>query len=189
MTGLLLVSGLTRCGTSLLMQMLSAGGFPIVGGHMGWPAFEHDVNVGGKPLPRGTVGALKWLDPHRERPPKAQLSVYLQRDKAEQSRSIGKFLRAIGVPVDRGFEAASAADLRADEPVAIRALEAVGPVLVATFEDMVTFPMAIVAAIEKRTGQSIDVNRAMSAFRARGKACLPYMLEERLLQEKPPGPA
>jgi len=183
-TGLVLVAGLTRCGTSLLLQMLHAGGFPIVPGHMGAPAFEHPANVGGPALPAGAAGAVKWLDPQEHTPPPAVLSVFLRRDHRQQAKSMAKFLaRMDRIPVSRSQRFVLEASLRHDEPRALRALRDAGPVFTTSFESLLASPAVILPCIAELAGHPIDFERALAVMKPRGPRCLPFLLEEQLLSE------
>lgn len=182
--GLVLVAGLTRCGTSLLMQMLHAGGFPVVHGHSGSPGFEHPANLGEGSLSAGARGALKWLDPQQWAPPRAVLSVYLGRDKAEQAKSMAKFFGALsGEDVPPAHVLELETSLREDEPRALKALRARGPVYVTSFETLLSAPGVVLGYIAGVTRHGIDVDAALSVMRPRGPRCLPFLLEERLIAD------
>lgn len=188
-TGLVLVAGLGRCGSSLLMQMLDAGGYPIVPGHGGAPGYEHPANVGRGQLPPGASGALKWLDPQRlAPPPKAEVrgSILLLRDNREQSRSHIKFLSALGFDTRGATVRQHAASLRQDEPRARRELVARGSLYVVQFEELIARPRTALAALRSWIGSDLDIEGAASVVRERetGSGCLPYLLEERLLAEQ-----
>lgn len=96
---IILICGFGRCGTSLVMQMLAAGGIPVVGkapGHEEHPPRGADAaywreHYAGR--------ALKVLDPHLNRPP-AGLDyriLWLDRDSRQQALSQMKFGLALGL--------------------------------------------------------------------------------------------
>lgn len=94
-----LVCGLGRCGSSLTMQMLHAGGFPVFGD---WPAFEPEtVGLNRQMdvlLPALAGRAAKILDPRRSKWPegfKARV-IWLDRDSREQARSQTKMMAMLG---------------------------------------------------------------------------------------------
>lgn len=100
-----IIYGQGRCGTSLIMQMLAAGGAVVTGE---WPAFEDDRyqrQLAGqgdwgwlRDLPPGAC--LKALDAdllEPSLPPEvAERGIFLRRNFYEQARSKAKFLRASG---------------------------------------------------------------------------------------------
>jgi hypothetical protein len=73
-------------------------------------------------------------------------------------------------------------------PLARKALANVGPVFDATFERLTDKPRTVLAEISLWMNQPLDLDRAVSQLRPRstGAACLPYMLEEQMIQEKGP---
>ena len=95
---ILFVTGLGRCGTSMVMQMLHAAGVPCAGTP---PAFE-DVPVSPRGVDHdwlaGQCGrAVKWIDPTvtRLRPPPGQHgAIFLSRDPMQQALSQLKLLAA-----------------------------------------------------------------------------------------------
>ena len=92
---IILVCGFGRCGTSLMMQMLAAGGIPVVGGA---PGYEEEVPAGADAaywLEHYAGRAIKVLDPQRERPP-AGLNykiIWLDRAFRQQALSQIKFIK------------------------------------------------------------------------------------------------
>jgi hypothetical protein len=89
-----LVAGLGRCGTSLVMQMLAASGLSCLGT---FPDYEDPALLG----PTAAVNAAtlapfdaaKWLNPMlTPEPPGRALIVWLDRRPVEQARSQIKFL-------------------------------------------------------------------------------------------------
>lgn len=101
----LVVAGLPRCGSSLVMSMLAAGGLDCVGAP---PGYEDSSIVHGRPIdPQiywGLGGwAIKVLDPHRNRLPTPSYQrdphvvIWLDRNPIEQVKSQVKFARAAGL--------------------------------------------------------------------------------------------
>lgn len=191
MTGLVLVSGLCRCGSSLMMQMLTAGGWPAVEPEVaGWPAFEHPANMGRAALPPNASGVMKWLDPQRFTPPFDHVrgSIFLTRDHRNQARSHVKFLRACGIVNGPVAWRPLAASFGHDERLALKVLRGLGPVMTVRFEDLVTSPLAVLGEVYSFIGERLDVAAAARQLRPRkeGAAVLPYMLEMILLQQGGP---
>lgn len=99
------VSGLSRCGTSLTMQMLQAGGLPCAGN---WPSFEPPETTGHAQADNmfdlvwlnGQRGqAMKWLDPYRWAPLPSSVPfvvIWLTRNAKQQAKSQAKFASLVG---------------------------------------------------------------------------------------------
>lgn len=134
------VAGLGRCGTSLVMQMLAAGGLPTVGT---FPAFE---------VPDGVAQpgqAVKWIDPHRLPNPFGgddALVVWLTRDHEEQARSQLKMIRVLFGIRAGGQRERFARSLERDERLAFRVI-ARWPVIHLTFEDLIRAPQVSTARL------------------------------------------
>lgn len=97
----IIVSGLTRCGSSMMMQMLHAGGCPIScelgneeisGEHSDQLSALKEIALG---LTDGM--AIKCLDPHRFPlpPDKQYVVIWMKRDFKEQAKSITKFMQML----------------------------------------------------------------------------------------------
>jgi hypothetical protein len=191
--GLVLVSGLGRCGTSLTMQMLAAGGWPVWGADEAtWPAFEHPANLEGGGVPVIGAGILKWLDPHHFPPPPFYRAIFLTRDLREQARS----QRKLGAMMGQAFGETAidmmpavdelAAYMRQEERRAQLALAERGPVLSIAFEFLVANPRGALATIDGFVGAGLDVHAGTRQLRPRstGAACLPTMeMEETMIRE------
>src|SRR5690348_16747758 len=85
----LLICGLGRCGTSLVMQMLDMGGFPVVGKY---PAYEpqqaSSLVITQNYIDEHRGKAIKLLDPMRASfVPQNVRVIYLMRNLKEQARS------------------------------------------------------------------------------------------------------
>ena len=130
----LIVAGLGRCGTSLLCQMLDAAGVPTCGTY---PDFEvAELNRGRLTAARideHAGQAFKVLDPHKVGidPSGRFVSIFLTRDRAEQARSIVKFVG--GPRLNRGEVRRWSKNLLLDEHAARRSL-AGRPIFDPTFE-------------------------------------------------------
>ena len=103
MKHLIIVTGLGRCGSSLAMQMLRAGGVPCLGE---WPAFEEPQAEGMKIEPHHAGHAVKVIDPLRRELSSLEISralpirwVCLRRRPLDQARSMAKLLAVtMGAP-------------------------------------------------------------------------------------------
>lgn len=191
----ILVAGLGRCGSSLVMQMLAAAGVPTVGTY---PDFEV-VDVA-HALPADPCRwidhilgkAVKVLDPHRRRPPGGPdyFTILLRRDYTEQARSA---LKLVGVADTRENRRAMAADLRRDMGAARRALLFAGAgrrgILDLTFEELILDPAWAARAIATYLGGDLDEAAMVACVRQRPTGCLPYMLEDQLVASSLAGAA
>jgi len=180
------VSGFGRCGSSLVMQMLVAGGFPVYADEGTAPAYEtaHMLT-----LPRETAWldacegkAVKVLDPHVFHLPSGRRyrSVWLDRDPDAQAASMVKFQRTLfGQQFGREEQAAILAALVADRPEALGALMDVSErVLVLSFEELLATPAASAAALSDFCGGGLRLLPMGRAVRRRSSACAADMAGE-----------
>ena len=146
---ILFVTGLGRCGTSMVMQMLHAAGVPCAGTP---PAFE-DIPV----TPRGVDHnwlarqggrAVKWIDPtvtDLRRPPGMHSAVFLARDPRQQALSQ---LKLLGVRHDRNTRRAMKKEIEADTVRAHVIVDRQFPcVLSLYFESILRSPSRAAAAL------------------------------------------
>ncbi|WP_343546807.1 hypothetical protein [Sphingobium yanoikuyae] len=186
----ILVAGLGRCGSSLVMQMLSAADVQTIGTY---PAFEDRVTA---ELPaidaqreffaRCPGHAVKLLDPHLHQPPigLSYRTIFLTRHPAEQAKSM---LKLIGERSDRRARRAMEHSVRRDTG---RAREAVirigdGRFYNMPFEHLIHDPLGAAEAIAKWVwngrDELLDIEKMARCVRRRPATCLPYMLEMELL--------
>ena len=168
---IVIVAGLGRCGTSLVMQMLAAGGVPCIGR---FPAFEeHDPRVlGGR--------AVKWLDPHRN-PLRVPLDarykcIWLGRDPHEQAASQRKFLRLVAGVESHATDEAWVRSLRDETGDALRRVPM--PRLITTFEAVIERPRATAVMIADFLGRHfrpLDIDAMAACVIKRGPECQPGM--------------
>ena len=186
----ILVAGLGRCGSSLVMQMLAAAGVPTIGT---FPAFEDDLNMRLPALDaqrefveRCAGKAVKLLDPQLHAPPIGleYRTIFLTRHPVEQAKSM---LKLLGTRNDRKARRAMEHVVRRDTG---RAREAVirigdGRCLYISFENLIHDPdhsarsIAVWVGLDRR--QPLDVEVMARCVRRRAASCLPYMLELELL--------
>jgi hypothetical protein len=179
-----IVAGFGRCGSSLVMQMLAAGGMRTP--YSEFPAYE---------ITRGTPviiselygGAVKVLDPHINRPPVGPTYrwIWLDRDPVEQAKSMAKFFHA-AKPADLPDFTADqvgklAESFKRDQPranaVMLEYTQCSG-ILKLRFEAILHDP-AWAAHLLKGfcPGAMLDEKAMVAAVHPRGPECLPYMLE------------
>lgn len=193
MSGLpaIVVAGLGRCGTSLSMQMLHAGGVPCIGY---WPDFETSASMFGQFDPKAFAAlsgnAIKLITP-ANLPIGAMpnhIVIWLDRDPQEQARSQLKMLTSIGASPSNNRKAMRAfvASLRCDRPKNMAAI-GVGrlPTLRLSFERLIMRPAESVGAIEAflllHGYGDIARQEMQDQIRPRSPACHPGMMELDLL--------
>lgn len=190
------VSGLGRCGTSMMMNMLYTGGLGVVA--QNYKAFEDertaapDVNTFFDCLEEARGKAVKILDPHKSflaMPQQASFIktefdlqfIFLMRDHGQQGKSQAKFMNwAGGMSLNRDAARALAGACRRETPTALNVCKALGDVYICKFEDVLKSPKIHAAAIAERFGMILDIDAAASVVVPRKAGCLPYMLEETL---------
>ena len=92
----IIVAGITRSGLTLMMQILHKGGYPCFGN---WPAFE-GYNFGLIPWTLAKRRSVKLVDAQKQLPPPGDYHVIrLRRDLKQQTKSIIKLMKALGISV------------------------------------------------------------------------------------------
>jgi hypothetical protein len=186
----ILVAGLGRCGSSLVMQMLAAAGVPTVGVY---PAFEDAMTLrlpaldAQREFYAAAKGrAVKLLDPHLHAPPIGleYRTIFLSRHPAEQAKSM---LKLLGTRNDRAARRAMEHSVRQDTGRARQAVARIGDgrFLNLSFENIIHDPLgaaiAIAAHIRRSPAEWISVDAMVRCVRRRPPTCLPYMLELELI--------
>lgn len=180
----LLVCGHGRCGSSLVMKMLQAGGYPVYGEA---PAFEPD-DVGFDRtmrtlLPRLIGKAAKILDPQlSDWPPTFDARIiWLDRDPKQQAKSQVKFVRTLnpGISIPGGAWRAMAASLKPDTAKALAIFERAGcPVLRLRFEEIITRPAHTALRLSDFVASDFDATAAHSVVIKRPTNCAPDLAIE-----------
>lgn len=195
------VCGFGRCGTSMLMEMLAAGGIEPAGNTA---PRSHELLLGGEGLqdvvPR--LAATGDLDGHTVKlldyalrwpiPTGPNWSfVWLDRDHVEQARSTMKLLGSLGAldpfPVDgtelqqRHHQWHLADQFRSfvrsyghDRPKALGALRKLGPVVVLQYEQVLANPLRAIRHL-RRIAPHIDGVAAASVVHRRDGRCRPTL--------------
>ena len=187
----LLVCGLARCGSSMVMQMLEAGGVEVTGD---WPSFE-DRRAGVAGLDQDWLEqqrgrAVKLLDPQRlETLPRRARVLWMDRRIRDQARSHAKFLRLIGgVRVPYSAILKLARSLRRDRHLALMKLSR-SPVLWLSFASVLLAPLSAAQQIQRFTGRELDVEAMANAVLGRPPECAPSLrLEAALIRSREGGP-
>lgn len=189
MNEVLIVAGFGRCGSSLMMQMLQAGGFPCFGSR---PAYEDDVSMFCNLTPdwlnlqRGK--AVKILDPqladHGMFFGIPRIVIWLDRDPEQQAKSFIKFGRLVcGLPFSRSAVRPLAKAFLKDRPLAHKALGIDQcKSLHVKFEDIIHSPHDVAAEIANLLYPvQFDQARAAKTVVRRNSDCLSGLLELPLL--------
>lgn len=163
-----IVSGLTRCGSSLTMQMLHAGGMPIscdqgnesISG-------EHATQLDAlRVLSLGQADgmAIKCLDPHHFPipPNRPYIILWCCRDFSEQAKSIAKFMGAVlGVKINRNGVKAISKSLPSETNECLKKLSKLGPIYKIRFEDTIRTPEVVANSIATAVKEvaTLDVSK------------------------------
>jgi len=184
------VCGFGRCGSTMAMTMLVAGGCPP--GNAAEPPYEG--------LPSGLVGrdlsgtCVKLLHGGRmgeipAGPTPAWRFVWLDRNPVEQGKSMVKFLHAMA-PVTAitprpGAAVGLARTFEQDRPGVLGALRRVGPVLVLDYERVLARPRKAALLLRREVWPGLDVDAAAAVVHERNGLCRPDLAVE--LGMKPGG--
>ena len=184
------VCGFGRCGSTMLMSMLVAGGCPP--GNATRPPYEGNVaDLHGRDL---TGTCVKLLDPGEVArvlagPTRAWRFVWLDRDPIQQAKSYVKFLTAMapvtGVRPSGDAVWRLAASDAADRPAILGALRDVGPVLVLDYERVLAQPRKTARLLRRDVWSGLDVDAAAAVVHDRDGTCRPDLAAEITLMEVP----
>lgn len=182
MEPIIMVAGLGRCGSSLVMQMLSAGGVPCIGGYPGFEDLAHHEQRAQDPhaWAASSAGkAVKVLDPQRAPPPPgyAYRTIILQRDPTQQADSM---LKLIDYDRSRTMRRGMRASLSRDIPKMLQALPSDHRCKL-FFERILAEPTVAARAIAGHLRMELDVEAMARCVVPRGPRCLSGMLEHQLV--------
>lgn len=187
---IIIVAGLGRCGSSLVMQMLAAAGVPTIGTY---PDFEDDLNMQLPDLEaqremalRAPGHAMKLLDPHLHAPPVGYdyRTIFLTRHPVEQAKSM---LKLVGERNNRNARRAMEVSVRRDTCTARDAVTRIGSgqFYNMPFEHLIHDPTGaaegIARYLHRYRDEPLDVEAMARCVRRRPATCLPYLLELELL--------
>lgn len=182
----IIILGLPRTGTSVILQMLQAGGYPCFGEA---PSFEPCL-VPEIPWNKVKGKAIKLLDPqgsHDYPPPGDYYVIKTKRNEIEQAKSNIKLLRAVGVPVQgssKEINTISRSILQDNNVIASWAKKQKQWIEI-PFEDILKDPEAIAFALQGIVGDylSLNIKSMISVVKKRSSKCYPTMLELDLIEE------
>ncbi|MCP4573293.1 MAG: hypothetical protein GY838_13140 [bacterium] len=183
---ILAVTGLTRCGSSMMMRMLHHGGMDVLADNHS--SYE-DRRMTDLPEKTGWLReaegkAVKLLDSNRFVPPREgweYVFILLHRDPKEQSRSMAKFLRILGGQiVKRKHRQAMQASIRGDMGTVQKILARRGPVFSVKFERVLSRPLFAsqdIACFLGEHGIHVDPTKMAEVVVARSPKCYDGLLE------------
>lgn len=153
---ILFVAGLGRCGTTMVMNMLAAGGMPCSGPAPAYETLRLSHRQVELPWVRAQAGrAVKWLDPHKvqilaHHLPTPPVIICLARDPQHQARSQIKMAAAFGMPVraNRRTVRAMAASLKDEQKEIEARLDRLGECYHLSFEGILRDPLGAAWKLE-----------------------------------------
>lgn len=186
MNEIVVVTGCTRSGTSLMMQMLVAGGVPPFNpAEAEWPAFEAPQVAS---LPQttawlaGAIGrCVKLVDADRFYPPAGlpYRVVMMNRDVREQAKSTLKFMSQFysGIDTSRETRRRMAGSLAESNLAIGKLFQSYGaPLLLVRFEDLLAQPRRTAERVAEFV-PGLDAEKMAACVRPRSPRCYPGMME------------
>lgn len=184
----IIVSGLGRCGTSLVMSMLDRAGVPTVGVSPDFEDVRHNALLESHPdewMAQARGKAVKLLDPHHF--PLPDLSgvavLFLMRDPKQQAKSqvklMGSAFSLIARQDNRQAVRALAASNRRDTPVALARLREAGASISAiiSFSALINSPVLHTQNICRSLELGTHAEAMAARVDRRTPNCLPYLRE------------
>lgn len=188
-TGLpVVVTGLGRCGSSMMMQMMVQGGLKLTG-EAEWPMCEDPRAIS---LPKesqwlkeiGPGEVVKILNPDHYRIPKwfQCCAVWLDRNREEQVKSWVKYGESIRRQ-DASVKELTPKQIRSIVKFrtgrGVKAVKAVahGRFVRTSFEDVLANPMAVAEKIQQVFGIELDVTKMAQAVIPRSAKCMKGFME------------
>ena len=162
------ITGLGRCGTSLVMQMLDVIDAPVLG-KPPWYEPSKTMAENYKPwwMKRQKGKFVKLINPQQfEFPKRGYRILWLNRDPEQQFLSICKLQKAMGRRVI-GSMHAGIENLKANEILNLDLMESLGDVHVMRFEDLITDPHDAAGRIAMHFRLQADVDRMAAVVRQR----------------------
>ena len=186
------VCGFGRCGSTMAMQMLAAGG--LRPGNADEPPYEGDrVAMAGEDF---TGTCVKLLDKPITAavlagPTRAWRFIWLDRNRYEQALSYLKFLKHLapltGITGDNFTPEQVANTFRRDRPGHIAQLHAAGRVLVLNYDSVLADPAAAADRVRQKILPGLDVTAAAAQVHQRDGLCRPDLAVELAFNHHPLG--
>lgn len=185
----ILICGLTRCGSSLTMQMLDKGGLPVIGDYPGYePEQANPFNITQEYITNNAGKIIKLIDPQHAYKRGIRFNncrvVYLSRNKIQQAKSVIKFACTLmGIKPD--YTPATVykmmLSLSVDEEKIFKAFRK-NQKLLYTFEALLEDPVSYLSALEVFLNMDIDIRQALTVPVARNSDNYDGFLELSLLE-------
>lgn len=171
----ILISGITRSGLTLTMQMLNAGGYPCFGEY---PAFE-GYELGKIPFNECSGMAIKAIDTHLQMPPPGDYHVIrLRRNYKQQAKSMVKFLNEVAnIPQTREFVKEIEKSLPKDYIKIDRWAQKQAGLLILDFEELILHPLVAAKKLHDFVGHPLNIKKMVACVKTRDTNCYPTMIE------------
>ena len=191
MQDIIAVTGSTRCGTTLMMKMLAAGGCPVYADN---PTSMETTKT--LRLPRDTSWltdcpgkAVKFLEPLHCSPPATYRyrAILMLRDYTEQAKSQRKFMHVLQrASIPAAAIPKLARSIRQDIPKMRDLWQARGRLFQVHFEDVLRNPTLVADTIASYLEDlvTLDVERMAAVVIPRSPACYPGLLELEQLEKE-----
>lgn len=176
-----LVAGFGRCGSSLVMAMLRAGGLPVFGHPPIFESTEFNEHITSETFLRRKAGfILKWLDPtHTYLPPEFRGGpvLWLDRDPSDWAESHMKLRHMwTGSPMrhdDQETHAALTSEVVQRTASVTRKLESYGPIERLRFEYILSRPSEAAGTLARvfHAFGVLDVSKAAALVHPRPPQC------------------
>lgn len=182
MEPIIVVVGFARCGSSLLMSMLDAGGQPVVADSS--VSYESEL-VRGLPEKHRWLAscggkAVKILEPQYLKPPQGYPYhfIWMNRDLQEQAKSQYAFVSALGIKPNK-TPRVLAKSLQRDRPKVIQMLKSYpnSNLLILSFDRLVTQPASSIQKLIKFC-PGLDAEKMNSVIIRRSPKCQYLRIEE-----------
>jgi hypothetical protein len=179
------VAGCSRCGSSLMMEILEAGGLaPHCDNRTSYEAgdiMDAAIDGNGDILRRLSGKCVKVLDPKRLTLPDVPMAwIWLNRDPVQQAASQAKFMSALfGIPSPRGSSLADSVAKDNREGPEMLAARPTFRLLRVNFEELVTEPRRAVEAVAAFLEiPHTRLDRMVACVTVREPACAPDLAME-----------
>lgn len=167
------VAGIGRCGTTMLMRMLHAGGMtPATDNQVGYET--ENMTVAQRDIASFDGKLVKWLEPSRFKLPEGYdyKVIWMSRDFKEQGKSIAKWISPM-VPVKRQEIRKIAKSLPADYAACFRIFEQRKiPVLRLDFEKVLLAPYTTAVSVKEFFGIDLDLDKMKKEVINRHPGCM-----------------